>query len=334
MQLQPVSIRDIGNAEPKSTLDVVGIVIEIGEVSSFTSKAGKDLKKLDIELVDRSDASIKLSVWGNKADELSSQLRMAGSNPVIAVKSCIVGDFGGRSLSSISSSNIIVNPIDVPQAGVLRSWFDQGGGRSGVAQLTAGKGGSEGGGDSRGPVPIEDRVTFSSISSLGLGRNGQQDFCDVKAFVMFVRKDTLWYPACGTEKCNKKMTKSPTDDRWFCEKCNQNFDQPSYRYIATFQIVDSTGSAWCTAFNDSANALFGGYPAQELEQIKRNDEVEFDRIVESSQFKEGIFRLKLKSELYQDQERVKPVIISFKPIDYVNESRELMKGIALLQQRQ
>jgi len=335
VQLQPVPIATIGSIEPKTNIDVCGIAIEIGEVSAFTSKAGKDLRKLEFELLDKSNTSVKVSVWGEKADEVAAQLRMAGPNPVIAIKSCVVGDYGGRTLSTVNSTTVLINPVDLAQSGVLRSWFDAGGGRTGVSSLSVGRGGESGSGETgRGPAQIQDRMTFDGIKTNGLGRNGQQDFCDVKGFLMFAKKDNLWYPACCTEKCNKKVTKSPTDDRWFCEKCNQSFEQPIYRYIASFQVVDPTGSAWCTAFNDSANPLFGGHSASDLERIKREDEAQFEKIVEKSQFQEGVFRLKLKEELYQDQSRVKPVIMSFRPIDYQQEAKELLKGIELLQARQ
>lgn len=41
--------------------------------------------------------------------------------PVMAIKGARVSDFGGRSLSVLSSSTIIVNP-DIPEAYKLRGW--------------------------------------------------------------------------------------------------------------------------------------------------------------------------------------------------------------------
>lgn len=41
--------------------------------------------------------------------------------PVMAIKGARVSDFGGRSLSVISSSTVIVNP-DIPEAYKLRGW--------------------------------------------------------------------------------------------------------------------------------------------------------------------------------------------------------------------
>lgn len=49
---------------------------------------------------------------------------MYGENqrPVMAVKQARVGDFNGRSLSSLNSSSITVDPTDLPEARTLRQW--------------------------------------------------------------------------------------------------------------------------------------------------------------------------------------------------------------------
>lgn len=41
--------------------------------------------------------------------------------PVMAIKGARVSDFGGRSLSVLSSSTVMVNP-DMPEAYKLRGW--------------------------------------------------------------------------------------------------------------------------------------------------------------------------------------------------------------------
>ena len=48
--------------------------------------------------------------------------RFDGSRqPVMAIRGARVSDFGGRSLSVLSSSTVIVNP-DIPEAYKLRGW--------------------------------------------------------------------------------------------------------------------------------------------------------------------------------------------------------------------
>jgi len=319
IHLQPISINDITTLEPKQTVDVIGVATEVGEVASLVSKAGKELRKLDFTLVDRSNASVKVTVWNQKADEVANELRsLPTPNPVIAVRGAQVGDYGGRSLSTISSSSILINPLELPIAGTLRTWYDQGGGRT-VTSLTAGREGGE-----RGPAPMRDRLTLETIKLQGLGKNGQQDYIDVKAFISHIFNEGLSYPACLTEKCNKKVTLA--SDRWYCEKCNVYFDEPAYRYIARLQLADATGATYATAFADVGNHIFG-MSASDLEKIKKSDPAQFEQVITKSCFREGVFRLKVKEEMYQDQATTKSSILSFKPLDYAAESKELAKAI-------
>ena len=66
-------------------------------------------------------------------------------NNVIAVKGAIVKDFGGRTLSTLSSSSIQINP-DIPEAHLLRGWFDQSG-RTMAPQSISNAVGAGGGGE-------------------------------------------------------------------------------------------------------------------------------------------------------------------------------------------
>lgn len=43
--------------------------------------------------------------------------------PVVAIKGARVSDFGGRSLSVLSSSTVVINP-DSPEAFKLRGWYE------------------------------------------------------------------------------------------------------------------------------------------------------------------------------------------------------------------
>lgn len=72
--------------------------------------------KRDIQLVDRSGQSVRLTLWGKQAETFEHS-----DQPVIAFKGVKVGDFGGRSLSMFSNATMIVNP-DIPEAHALRGW--------------------------------------------------------------------------------------------------------------------------------------------------------------------------------------------------------------------
>ena len=63
-------------------------------------------------------------MWGNFVMDPGAGLEadvLAGRNPIIAVKNTRVSDFNGKTLSTLNSSSVDVDP-DVPEAGQLRAW--------------------------------------------------------------------------------------------------------------------------------------------------------------------------------------------------------------------
>lgn len=68
--------------------------------------------------MDTSGKVVTATLWGEDADKFDGSRQ-----PVLAIKGARVSDFGGRSLSVLSSSTIIANP-DIPEAYKLRGWFD------------------------------------------------------------------------------------------------------------------------------------------------------------------------------------------------------------------
>lgn len=172
-----------------------------------------------------------------------------------------MGDFGGRSLSMFSSSTMSVNPEN-EDAFQLRGWFDAiGSGKSFQShQNAAGGGGAMGGGFNR--TEIRDLM---DVKQNQLGEDERVDFFSARATVMHIKSDNMWYPACPSQGCNKKVT--DVGGSWRCEKCDKSFDKPEHRYIMTMAVADWSCQAWLHGFNDTGVAVFG-MPADELYEIK------------------------------------------------------------------
>lgn len=68
--------------------------------------------------------SVRLTLWGRTAENFNpggTAEDGSATQPVIAFKGVRVGDFGGRSLSMMSSSTMMVDP-DIDEAHKLRGW--------------------------------------------------------------------------------------------------------------------------------------------------------------------------------------------------------------------
>ena len=97
--------------EKDTTTDVIGVLKDVGETSQITSKStGKPYDKRELTLVDNTGFSVRLTIWGATATNFS-----VAPESVVAFKGVKVSDFGGRSLSLLSSGSMTVDP-DIGEA--------------------------------------------------------------------------------------------------------------------------------------------------------------------------------------------------------------------------
>ena len=105
--------------EKDTTIEVLGVLKEVGETSQIVSKStSKPYDKRELTLVDNTGFSVRLTIWGTTATSFD-----ATPESVIAFKGVKVSDFGGRTLSLLSSGSMIVDP-DIEEAHKLKGWYD------------------------------------------------------------------------------------------------------------------------------------------------------------------------------------------------------------------
>ena len=76
-------------------VDVIGVVVECGELSEFISnKTQKELKRITLTVMDET-ASIKVTLWNEAAIKCESMLNKLANMPIIAIKACKISDFNG-----------------------------------------------------------------------------------------------------------------------------------------------------------------------------------------------------------------------------------------------
>ncbi|WCJ42761.1 Replication protein A 70 kDa DNA-binding subunit A [Euphorbia peplus] len=314
-------ISEIENAENSSIFDVIGIVTSINPSITILRKNGMETQRRILNLKDGSGKSIELTLWGdfcNKEGQTLQELLDSGDFPVLAVKAGKVSDFSGKSLGTISSSQLFINP-SIPEAHGLKDWFDRGG-QNAVSvsiskDITAG-----------GPKN-EIRKTVAEIKQEGLGRSDKPDWVTVCASLIFIKTGSFCYTACplmiGDRQCNKKVTRSG-NSRWQCDRCDREFDECDYRYLLQVQIQDHTGITWVTAFQESGEEIIG-CSAKELYLMNEvPDDNRFTALIRSRLFQQYLFRLKIKEETYGDEQRVKMTVVKADMVDYSTQSRYLL----------
>lgn len=310
-----VALDKISSMSTNSFMDVIAIVKDVGEISSFISKTTqKQMTKREITLVDSSMASVKFTLWAEKAANFA--LPPGTANPVITIKAAKVGEYNGKcdgllvmlinvalgmkNLSASIGSTISFNP-DIKEAHELRGWYDTIGvsalaSKVSHAPATEGANGKEF--ENMTLHDFMERKQLSNIKEQHLGRSDRPDYFTTVATVLYIKSDGLIsYPACPTEGCNKKVIEE-SPGKWRCEKCTQIFDRCDHRYILSINVADATGTFWLNLFNDSGQVLLGR-TAEELLNLKSDNETEFNNVLKEASFKPYIFRVRAKQENYQ-----------------------------------
>lgn len=284
------NIAALQTVEKDSTIDVIGVLKDVGEVSQIVSKTtSKPYDKRELTLVDDSDFSVRLTIWGKTALSFDAQ-----PESIVAFKGAKVSDFGGRSLSLLSSGTMSLDP-DIPEAHKLRGWYDQHGRGGAFASHSGLSVGTAGG-------RKEPLKTIAQVRDENLGTSEAPDYFSLKATIVYIRQENFAYPACLNEGCNKKVSLDETTDKWRCEKCNVSHPKPEYRYIMSLNVNDHTGQLWLSCFDD-VGRLIMGMTADELMEMKERDETAAAQAFEEANCKTFVFRARAKMDNFQDQQR-------------------------------
>nr|POE93535.1 replication factor a protein 1 [Quercus suber] len=286
------TLADLQTVEKDATIDCIGVLSEVGEVSEIVGKtSAKPYSKRELTLVDNTGYNVRLTVWGKIAQSFEVQ-----TEAVVAFKGVKVSDFGGRSLSLLSSGSMSVNP-DIDEAYKLKGWYD-GSGRTEQFQThqnTMSAVGAAGGGKD----PIK---TIAAIRDENIGMGDEAEWFSIKATIIFVKQENIAYPACLSPECNKKVVEINPGE-WRCEKCDKTWDRPDYRYILSINVSDHTGQIWLSCFNEVGEKIMGR-PANDLMQLKdEGEEKKYNDIFHSANCKTFSFKCKAKMDTFQDQQR-------------------------------
>ncbi|CAH0477765.1 unnamed protein product [Peronospora belbahrii] len=232
-------------------------------------------------------------MWNERAQEDCS----SWMNQVLAIKGCRV-------------------------TGHLVTWFLNGGNATQTKSLSSG--GSGFGGGSLGT--FAERAVINDIKSKQLGFGQKPDYITVKGTVNFIKHDTgIYYQACP--KCQKKVV-ADVAQNYTCEKCQTSYSTCENRYILSVMMLDHTASTWTTCFNDQGKVVMNGRTADEIGELRDTNLALFESTFKEALFKQYVCRLRVKAENVQEELRVKAGVVSIEPVNFVQESKDLLQAIA------
>ncbi|XP_077448560.1 replication protein A 70 kDa DNA-binding subunit-like isoform X2 [Stigmatopora argus] len=243
-----VPISELEDKDPDVIIDVIAVCQEAGDLAQITTKAGKQLTKRELRLIDSSGKMVTLALWGEQAQTFN-----APCHPVVAIKGARLSTFGGRSLTAFHSSILMVNP-EIPEAFALRSWYNQEAHAYNFHSLSEFR--------SKAGEFTTNWKTLSDVETQQLGHGEKADYFNCVATVVFARKKNCLYQSCPTTSCHKKVHQQP-NGRFHCDKCGKDYSGFKYRFILCVNLADFGDNTWATCFQDTAENLLG-LTAEEL----------------------------------------------------------------------
>ncbi|XP_029303832.1 replication protein A 70 kDa DNA-binding subunit-like isoform X2 [Cottoperca gobio] len=354
-----VPIAELENIDVDTLIDVIGICKSADDVSRITTKTSREVSKRALNLIDTTGKVVALTLWGEEAEKFD-----VSGKPVVAVKGARLSDFGGRSLSALFSSTVMVNP-DLPQAFSLRAWYDQEGYALDSESLTQTR--------SMGSGQKTNWKTLSDVKNEHLGHGEKPssasicpslqnvmrqpcgwkhgsgelrgrglllkadillikktnlfaDYFSCLATVLYMRKENCLYQACPSDDCKKKVI-DQQNGLYRCEKCNREYPNFQYRLLLNANLADFGDNQWVTCFQETAEALLG-HSAETLGQLR--DTAAFEEVFQKTNFTTHIFRNRVKLETYNDESRIKVTVMEVQPVDHREYSRTLIGNIRKL----
>ncbi|KAI1013011.1 hypothetical protein LB503_001771 [Fusarium chuoi] len=159
-------------------------------------------------------------------------------------------------------------------------------------------------------APPESVVAFkgTKVKDENLGMDDQA-YYTIKATIVFVKQENFCYPACLSQGCNKKVTQMP-DGTWHCEKCAISHEKPEYRH------------QWLSCFDDSGRQIVGR-TADEMMELKENDDNKFMAAFEEANCKKFTFRCRAKMDNFGEAQRIRYQVMTVTPLDFKSEGTKL-----------
>ncbi|KAH8912027.1 replication factor-a protein 1 [Coniochaeta sp. PMI_546] len=307
------NIHELQEVDKDATVDVIGVLKDVGEVSQIVSKSsGKPYDKRELTLVDDTGYSVRVTVWGKTATSFDAK-----PESVVAFKGMRVSDFGGRSLSLLSSGTMAVDP-DIPEAHKLKGWYDATGRTEAFATHNnlASMGNAANGGRK------DETKTIEQVKAEDIGMEDTIWFT-LKATIVYIKQDNFCYPACRNEGCNKKVV-DYGDGTWRCEKCEVNHDKPQYRYIMTVSVADHTGQIYLSCFDEVARVIMGGKSADELMEMREEGrDAQLTAEFEAANCRKLSFRCRAKMDTFGDAQRIRYQVQTVSVMDWKSEAARL-----------
>mmetsp|Transcript_45805 Transcript_45805/g.97909 ORF Transcript_45805/g.97909 Transcript_45805/m.97909 type:complete len:720 (-) Transcript_45805:74-2233(-) len=337
-----VPISEVENKDVNALVDIAAVVRDMGEESMITIRSsGLEKKKRSLVLLDESNTTIELTLWGDKCNLLNN----VAPNPVIFVKDARVSEFnGGKTLGTGWSTQLEFNPDHEKSFG-LKAWYQTVGVSTSTKQLSMAPGGAR---MRNSVLDLHEENKYIGLQ----GENGQvrdSNYHVIRAIILHIPHERPPYYMSCPQDVPKSAAQQRADDRspqaqqqtrkcmkkvenlggmWSCAEGHQSPD-PVPRYLLNLTLHDHSGQVYVTAFDEVGAKILGMDAGQLHEKYlnKDNDEEGYDRVFSEATFQQAVFKLRSKKDSRYEEEKVKVVVQDMYAMNHADECKAMLKGL-------
>jgi len=300
----------------------MGMVKTVLEVNTFQTQK-KPSQKRDVIIFDET-GEVRLTLWDDLALAISNNEKR--HHQIIGVKNVKISEYmGGRTLSTSISSTLVNNPTE---GDTLRQWVALNGGDVDAVPILSSlspKLMSKTACDS-----VQKRQTINFIRGFEFGQKEEGVVVTLKVTITHVHRDrNLWYDACPTKGCNKKVIESQSNC-WQCGKCEKEFSECRKRFILNCTCSDYTGQLILTFYNDQAEKLLGVTADILNTYYEQNLMTDFESVFNRVLFNSYVLSARVKQKVLKDDVILESTVLRVEDMRWGVESHQLFDKIATM----
>jgi len=324
-----LDISDLRSVQSKTlpcSVDICGIVASFEQTHAFTSKDGKDLVKRELTIADDSAVSMKVTIWGDRAQQEDA---VFAGNPVIAMKGVFVKEWQGGIAGSLLGGGMLLTQPTIPEAAKVKAWWAEGGSTQKLKYVSETTGGGGGGRQALGKSIDAEEFRLATTR---LTAQPELYTLHCRLSTVQTRKQgeaqSLTYTACAEPKegnglpCNRRV-----DGGGYCSFCNKA-GKTSLKMTLRCNFIDAMDSFWVTTFHEASEKVVN-MTATDV----RDKEEQQGREAAESALKDTYYgdllqiTVRGKQDSYNGELRPNVACVSAQPVDLGERGRSMLGEI-------
>ena len=287
---------DLPLIEQYTSVDIRGMVIEIGEKNLIRTKKMDEKEVRRIQIGDSSGYKVEVTIWGKKSD-FNFDL-----NTVYGFKTLKVNDYKGKTLNMGDESQIV--ELDDKEAMNEKMECSSFEGNFKVLPMEKIEE------NSSQLFPIKSIKEITDLLDTTDDEKFKFPLCKVKANVVSINLNERSYYV-GCPDCKKKISVNETE----CQFCRKTFERPAYYYSLNIKLKDHSGEFYTDVLGAVGQRVMG-MSCEDFRDIMNSGEEDKQKsLAKKVESQINWFVISPKINVYNDIKRKRYSIIKVIEID-------------------